>query len=182
MADYELPVFIGGGEPTLHPDFLFVLAECWKNFHRVVVTTNGSMTKIALYLANKAKDGMFECNLSLDPWHDPIDPVVIEAFTKDKKDDRTDLRGIRDVSKAPGMRPFRNPEDGGKAGDCLCNIIMVAVNGDLRACGCNDAPVIGNVYTGFNQDILAALEAGKYAPSGDCWKQHKELFNKPLDK
>jgi len=66
------------------------------------MATNGSQTEIALALASLARKGIISVALSLDDFHDPIDPKVVEAFTSGKKNvpayQTADLREIRDVS------------------------------------------------------------------------------------
>ena len=45
-------ITIGGGEPTLHPDFFPILKECLDEFDYVWMATNGSITKSMYRLAS----------------------------------------------------------------------------------------------------------------------------------
>ncbi len=48
----EESISIGGGEPTLHPDFFKILGFCLTDFDYVWLATNGSQTDTMLRLAN----------------------------------------------------------------------------------------------------------------------------------
>ena len=45
-------IAIGGGEPTLHPQFFDILKHCLNNFTHAWMATNGSQTETMLRLAN----------------------------------------------------------------------------------------------------------------------------------
>ena len=58
-------ISIGGGEPTLHPDFFKILKICLSEFDSVWLATNGSQTDIMLRLSNIIEDcdyESFECD------------------------------------------------------------------------------------------------------------------------
>jgi len=104
--EFDEIVTIGGGEPTIHPQFWQILGESLAHSEYLWLATNGKKTKIALTLAKLAKRGVLACALSLDNYHDPIEPEVITAFTKEKKRDGVggyfnqdkDFREIRNVT------------------------------------------------------------------------------------
>lgn len=50
--DYTDIITIGGGEPTLHPDFFDILKYCLNDFDSVWMATNGSQTDSMYRLAN----------------------------------------------------------------------------------------------------------------------------------
>ena len=143
-------ISLGGGEPTLHPQFWQMLGESIGDQYceYVWLATNGSQTRTAIALAGMAKAGVIGCALSQDPWHDEIDERVVEAFTRDKReysgyDNRTpDAREIRDVSQ--------NVINGGRcdwgSDGCVCPDLIIEPDGTIRGCGCDDAPTFGTVY------------------------------------
>ena len=154
-------VSIGGGEPTIHPQF-------WEIFGIVMgasllscdlvpsLVTNGSMTDISLALAALAQKGAIGCSLSQDDYHDPIDEKVVRAFTvKDRfvrsaygdVDGNDDLRDIRNVS---GHEINAGRCDFGNEDDCVCNDFIVQPDGSVKLCGCDEAPIVGNVHEGFD--------------------------------
>jgi len=98
-------------------------------------------------LAKMAMTGLIKAGISLDPWHEPINPIIIKAFTKEKFD-RTDKRFIRRVHLVDSSR---GPQ---KAGRCTWGVEkcpmygcpFVDVSGLIHECGCPDAPVIGSVF------------------------------------
>jgi len=170
---------IGGGEPTLHPKFEKFLLHAIANAddQGMFIVTNGSITDRAMVLAKLAKAGVIGAALSQDPWHDPIDDKVVEAFTRDQNAARygpdshkyaNDCREIRDVSHRV-LRRGRAATDEFKYGEgyethdqCACEgDPCVTPNGDVKQCGCVDAPVIGNVFDGWDGDV-------------DEWVCHKE--------
>jgi MoaA/NifB/PqqE/SkfB family radical SAM enzyme len=145
---------IGGGEPTIHPKFweIFGLAMGINIRYELnpMIVTNGSMTDTAIALAALAKSGAISAALSQDAYHDPIDSKVVQAFVKDKprrysNDIYTDCREIRNVA---GHEINAGRCDFGEDDICPCNDFIVKPNGDVKACGCDDAPILGNINDG----------------------------------
>jgi MoaA/NifB/PqqE/SkfB family radical SAM enzyme len=157
---FDLHVTLGGGEPTLHPLFKdFLLYAQWEltgNEYdyvgpRVHLVTNGSNTKIALKIAELARMGAISAAVSHDEYHDPIDPVVYQAFTKPQRDfyhphnnDDHDYRHINEgknyivpVGRAKhwGNHPFIK---------CICDSVFITPLGDVYPCGCKKT-LLGNV-------------------------------------
>jgi len=128
-------ITIGGGEPTIHPDFgnflLYAIGHC----DHVHIITNGSMTDTSLALARLSEGSeTFGAKLSLDSYHDPIDPRVIDAFKG----------SIRDNDENPIMA---GRCDWGDEDICICEgDAFVLPNGDVNQCGCGDSPKVGSVY------------------------------------
>lgn len=145
---------IGGGEPTIHPRFWEIFGEVMSYEYWDIaphIVTNGSMTSIAKALANMAKSGVIGATLSQDNYHDPIDYEVVEAFQKDggrswSHREDNDCREIRDVT-ANEINAGRC--DFGEEG-CPCNDFIVQPDGSVKLCGCDEAPVVGNVNEGFD--------------------------------
>jgi MoaA/NifB/PqqE/SkfB family radical SAM enzyme len=160
-------ITIGGGEPTIHPKFWEILGIALGSVYSIDLTTNGSITDTSLALARMAKKGIISCSLSQDAWHDKIDQKVIDAFTKEKQsiyDNNTpnDYRGIRTITE-----PISSGRWWGGTDECFCEDLFVCPNGDVKPCGCEDAPIIGNVNTGFEYDY----ELYEY----QCYKKVKSL-------
>jgi hypothetical protein len=157
---------VGGGEPTLHPFFWQMLMEAIA-VSDVWMATNGSLTEIALALAGLAKKGVLGVALSLDEFHDPISPKVVEAFTKDMTktaygsfyadDDKRETRNVSgNLIKAGRCKD-------GKEG-CICEDMIVKPNGIVKACGCKDAPIFGNV------NHSPQFELPDWYMPGECFK------------
>lgn len=156
-------IVLGGGEPTLHPQFMDILGYAMiKGFPWLA--TNGSQTDIALELCELAKNGKIACALSQDEWHDPIDSIVIEEFSKgltlyeygrynsmfSAEKCGCDRREVRTV-KIP-YKGGRSNNIPGATPSCPCPGIHFKVNGNIEACGCDESPIIGTVNDGI-QDI-----------------------------
>lgn len=140
---------IGGGEPTLHPDLFEMIDIALAQKHRVWMVTNGKKIRNALRLAKMTMESLnanfneptFVCKLSQDPWHSPISEKVVEAFE--------DINQIHNVSKGKG--PIKAGRwHGNKRVTCTnSNKPFVKPDGKVYQCGCKNAPVVGDVFTGF---------------------------------
>jgi organic radical activating enzyme len=174
--DFDSSVSIGGGEPTLHPQFWEILGLCIGSFEYVWLATNGSQTDTSLALANLAKKGAIGCDLSQDDWHDPIDQRVVNAFTENAFENKNDYRHIRNVGDfTEDLAPWRNPKDGGNKENCPCSEPVIQTNGKIRFCGCLDAPIVGDVFKGFS--ITTENEEGDNVLClGECWKEHRDFL------
>lgn len=139
---------IGGGEPTLHPQFWSFIGYALGSCESAWLATNGSQTETTVKLANMARRGVIRCALSIDIYHDAIDDRVHMAFS-DLGSSDSDMRAIRDVSytvkkRGRAVRTSTWAEEG-----CACEVIMVDPDGDIFTCGCRKLK-IGNVHTGYN--------------------------------
>ncbi len=152
---------LGGGEPTLHPNFLEMLMKSIvADTEEVFLVTNGSNTEISRYLFKLAKKGVIGCVLSQDDYHDPIDMEIVEMFTK-----ANFIRNVTGKELNGGRCNF------GEETSCICEGLEVRPNGDIRVCGCEDSPVIGNVNCiGSLADLLK--ESGY--ESFSCYKEKEE--------
>lgn len=141
-------IFIGGGEPTLHPKFWAMLgmAMTYCTEDKVGIITNGSMTETSLRLAELARNGLIFCGLSQDEYHSFIDPEVIQAFHSGLSyRSATDSREIRNVGenvKAMGRAKTNQISD---EPDCCCADLFVSPRGKLYACGCKKTS-LGTVH------------------------------------
>jgi hypothetical protein len=153
-------VAIGGGEPTVHPKFWQFLMTAVGACSYVWLATNGKRTEIALTLAGMAKKEVIGCELSQDEYHEPINPRVITAFAKH----------YRDVTQGGTQEPIRMgramTELDANGEGCCCSEMLVKPNGDVKWCGCEDAPVLGNVNRGFEYPE-------NY--NNDCWHEKDDL-------
>ena len=154
--DCENYCILGGGEPTLHPEFYQFLSMSLVRCNNVWLATNGSQTTIALFLAelNKLPSELFSCDLSQDWCHDQIDQDVVNAFSPDH---------IRDTSEHH-IKGGRCQEDY-MYDDCPCEGPQVYPNGNIALCGCDNAPIIGHICQEGPPLYMDGLS---------CWKQRAE--------
>jgi len=164
-------VAIGGGEPTLHPHFWEIMGIALGTAEYVWLATNGTQTRTSLALAKMAKKGVIGCELSLDQFHEysMVDEEVKVAFWALE-------HGIRDITRDGSQDPVRagryndyRDEDEGRD-ECPCPEPMIKPNGDVMACGCEDAPFIGNVNAAGS--FIEITDDYEY---GECWK-NQECF------
>jgi hypothetical protein len=137
---------IGGGEPTLHPDFWKFIGYALGHTDHVWMATNGSQTEIALVLANLAHKDVLGVDLSQDDYHDDIDPKVIDAF---RNLDGASIRSVTDIQPVGRAleHMFYTTEKG-----CACDDMVVLPNGKIKWCGCEKAPIIGDVWDGIKDE------------------------------
>ena len=152
-------ITIGGGEPTIHPQFekflLYALGHC----ECVFVITNGKKTDTALGLAalNDMNEYQFGAELSQDPYHEPIAEEVVKAFEG----------RIRDTSNHL-INSGRC--DWGDDDVCICDgSAFVLPNGEVNQCGCGHSPQVGTVF----DEELRAINANEEDPYGEwiCYKK-----------
>lgn len=160
-------IAIGGGEPTLHPRFFDILRYCLTQFPYVWMATNGSRTarmrRLHDILLEQDFDNEDDCispdlleseltvALSQDPWHDPIDRWVVDEWRRQVNRNKYNFE-VRDVSRSViAVGRAKRTGAGWVEDDCVCSDIIIKPNGDLRLCGCPNAPVIGTVFSGVEK-------------------------------
>jgi sulfatase maturation enzyme AslB (radical SAM superfamily) len=166
-------IFLGGGEPTIHPKFAEILGlalmhdscECG-----VGLITNGKRTDVALKLARMAKAGIIYCGLSLDEYHDPIDHKVVEAFTKKSSAYSTisdrDQRDIRRTRQNINVG-FAKSNGIGEREDCCCPELFVDPDGTIWQCGCKEVKF----------GTLDEWKIPDWFSSGLCSKENENLVD-----
>lgn len=130
---------IGGGEPTTHPHFFQCLDLILKAAEpydcAVGIVTNGKRKDAALKLAQRAREEEFYASLSQDPFHEPIDPEVIQAFQPRDASDRV----RHNVLKASEVTPHGRAKNWGPRYYAVCcGGPFVTPSGRLFACECRE--------------------------------------------
>ena len=134
-------LFIGGVEPTLHPQFweifgIMLDASIKNNDMSLGMVTNGTVTKTAFVLAQLNSD-IFNCAISLDDLHYPRpEDEVIKAFGNNIRS--TEYHRVSPVGRA--KRTYFSGNDF----HCVCEDIVVDEKGNLFTCGCKNFK-LGNV-------------------------------------
>lgn len=152
-------ICIGGGEPTIHPNFWEII-DYTKKYGHPWLATNGKRTEDALELCEMAKKGYLSVCLSIDKWHEPIDKKVIDSFmnglvekfnkkgikTGYKSTSKKDKRSIQIITEKTLYMSGKSVK-GSKS--CHCKRMRIFPDGIIKLCACKESPVIGDVKSGI---------------------------------
>jgi hypothetical protein len=182
--EYGSTPFIGGGEPTVHPEFETILLESIAYAGDICegsvgIVTNGKLKKRAMMLVSLAKGGVITAELSRDQYHEPIDYSVVKAFESLGGTARWKY-GVRDTSDGGRREPLPHGraktevlgwdeedrhDDSRDDGDCPCEQWVVKPNGDIHQCGCDDSPKVGSLSEGIESPLNNA-----------CCRSHEWMY------
>lgn len=182
-ADDEY-VTLGGGEPTLWK--LFPEALDWiedmlygmRFLTSVLMITNGTRYRNTMrairFMENTQDLGEKEFQVVLsafDGYHDDskIHPKILEYFTRRQSaESRRTVLGkreyVRTVTRV--MARGRGKNIRGAEDFCGCPDIFAQPDGKIRLCGCPEAPIIGDVFYGINEEYRSRI--------GGCWGEQDE--------
>ena len=150
-------ISVGGGEPTLHPHFEQIMYECISATSTdtpLWIVTNGTHKRRSMMLADLCDKNIIKVRLSIDQFHNKkmVHPDVLDRYTDGGWLWGNVINGI-----ARNRRPDqimkngrgKNVQEATGGPDCGCTDMIIQPTGKIRQCGCDDAPVIGNVNKGI---------------------------------
>lgn len=124
------------------------------------------------------QDGKLSVALSQDCFHDEIDERIVNMWTMRANNHGPSHFEIRDVTKAHSgiiaQGRAKKTGSGWNEEDCVCSDVIIKPSGKLKLCGCNNAPYIGNIWSGIDakwEEVLnddCFMDAGCY----NYWKKH----------
>jgi sulfatase maturation enzyme AslB (radical SAM superfamily) len=160
-------VTLGGGEPTVHPEFFAFLDLAIEMFDKgefemePLVVTNGKRTAHAKKLLRYIEEERsVYVDLSLDEWHDPINPEVRAEFMALQRRRLNAWGSTRREVVRGGTRTANTIVSVGRAktnglgtstvfgyeSRCCCETPVVDPKGDLYSCGCKHIK-LGTIWT-----------------------------------
>ena len=140
---FDDDITLGGGEPTLHPDFIFAFGMALLSAGEIgtLCVTNGTNEDLTLRMLDLSRDSTrFSCEVSMDSFHDIslISPRVRTQATL-RNAIRNNDNGL--IAKGRG----RNLTDVIR---CPCQTLHVSWDGRVHRCGCRrKADYLGNILT-----------------------------------
>lgn len=176
----ESRITLGGGEPTLHPQFMEMLEYAISERPSgtiVSIITNGSNTAISLKLADMTEQGIISAALSQDQWHDPIDEVVVARF-KDMGRIHTSAKTNKDV-----VSVGRGANIEGAIDKCVSRSLSIDTEGNMFLCGCQEE-CIGTIW-GYTvpeihcEKTKPIVESGEFICVGYCSKRGHVIVKNP---
>lgn len=196
LVNYHgMDLTIGGGEPTVHPQFKLMI-ERLVQMQRMgafddsgippLIVTNGKLKTKAHWLLDLVEDHQAELNIELsqDDFHDPIDPRVVSRFQWNNKN-RGDTR-LHGTDAAIGVRtnndnllPFGRAADRARglhvnrSRECCCETLFIVPNGDIYSCGCKHTK-LGTVY---DADLYLSWYSWDYAHTGGREPEYEAVIH-----
>jgi len=132
-AECEDFLTLGGGEPTMHPQWDIFLGYAIVSGVNFGVITNGKLTKEALRLASFMRQGLVSGGLSQDLYHERISQKVVDAFSN--IDYLWEVKRISNIGRAK----INGIADSDM---CLTNDLILTPSGRIKWCACEDAPYL----------------------------------------
>jgi len=152
--ELDAPVTIGGGEPTLHPEFWNLVDLAVRTMPKgyVGAVTNGYDEEAAMRLLQLHVDQLVEVDLSVDRFHEPISREVVRAYVQKGRIRTTKKEYLLDMGRAHenGIGEIR------LRGEPRCSTgeFFLPPDGELWSCGCR--------LISFGQDSSRWLERALY--------------------
>ena len=183
-CEHESSITIGGGEPTLHPQFKdFLMHAVWELASQsnsngspaVFLVTNGTNEEISCTLAQLAERGVIGCRLSQDQYHDQsmVTDRVRAAFKRPRREygqsfrDEYDCRDVNgEILYVQAMGRAKNWGNRSMKDGC-CGGLFVTPKGTLYPCECKRGSLgtvfapRGVVYEHFNGGYCSQSEGYK---------------------
>jgi len=110
--------------------------------------------------------------LSLDEYHSKIDSRVSELWRKQcERHEHSRGFGVRDVTATlSGVSNSGRAKKNGLSysNHCVCSDLVIIPNGKIKLCGCEEAPIIGDVFSGIREDWSLFIEENEEYLDNNC--------------
>jgi len=156
-------ISVGGGEPTIHPNFYEIMGKLISFVDYVWISTNGKNKEAAKYLVKMTSKDVIHAVLSIDPYHEPIDEEVVNLFKNIKLKNASwrysFVNNVHTIVRAGRAKDWPDAID-----ECICNDIFINPHGEIRSCGCENSKLLGHLDYGL---YITEDEFWKYLASDD---------------
>jgi hypothetical protein len=141
-------ITLGGGEPTIHPQFEeFLVRAMEARPNRVCVITNGKYAKGVNVLLRYAMTKQVFAKLSADQYHEPIDKAIVDEFNALPAmwEWGSHHLGTTHIERVlPFGRATRLTTATFRQGQCLCYGPFVTPSGHVQQCAC-EGHTVGHI-------------------------------------
>ena len=114
-------------------------------------------------------DGKLSVDLSLDPFHNPIDNRIKDLWKKRSSQHTRSNFHIRDTSDHISGQG-RAKKNGYDFTHCICSNIILKPDGKIRLCGCTRSPVIGDIWEGIDQKWQDVIYENEGYQNSNCYR------------
>ncbi len=159
----ETAITLGGGEPTVHPDFDRLLDLALARIvgtDRIRIITNGKLTRRALRIAKLAHRGRICAVLSRTRYHEQISHKVVQAFG---------WHVGREVDVVRSGRAWWGKDN------CLCPVPIIRPDGQVQACACQGSPLIASFNPSFPHSLVNGWRLLSRFNHKACWGRRETI-------
>jgi len=119
--------------------------------------------------------------LSQDCFHDPISKTVVNLWNRRANTHGPSHYEIRDVTRAMSgviaQGRAKTTGSGWNEDDCVCSDLIIQPDGKIKICGCEDAPIIGDIWSGIGAEWEKILDDDAFRET-DCYSSYIKGKNK----
>lgn len=115
--------------------------------------------------------------LSLDPWHDPINQRIVDIWKRNSQKHGHSHFEIRNVSTSidgPAAQGRAKKTGAGYGKQCVCADYIIKPDGKVKLCGCDNAPVIGDIRHGITEEWQDKIDNSDKFNDERCCKAFKK--------
>ena len=171
---------VGGGEPTLHPHIVEIIGSLlmFHPYNNVGIVTNGTRARKLkeLFKLKEQFSEQLRLELSMDQFHTTklVTQTAKDLFSQYKYSMRRPIdpnqlvRQGRAASNNMGTN-WDKSWTGRSFWRCACSDVTIRVDGSIYPCGCNNAPLLGNV-----NNVEDVERMSEYVGKAACWNSEEE--------
>jgi hypothetical protein len=111
--------------------------------------------------------------LSLDCFHEAINQRVIDIWKRaavQHKRTGYEIRNVTESHDGPIAEGRGERTGAGYSKGCVCSDLLIRPDGKIKLCGCNKAPVIGDIWKGIEEKWEDVMQNNEKFQDERCYK------------